>query len=348
MEALAVTDIAVRFGGVAALTDVSFTVAAGEVCGLIGPNGAGKTTLFDVVSGVRRPAQRSGPPRRRRRDRVARPPPGPGWHAPHVPTGATLRLAVGGRQRARGGRVARRRRRALPPTSSPLLGAGGSPASGERRWPPSSIALASPPWRPAPRRSAHRRRPPRRAGPGAGRPPATPAARRADIGARRCRDRAGLGKQIVDLAASWGGDRPRRAQHAVRDGPSTRVVVLEQGRVLATGAPDAIRDDPAVRAAYLGDAPTKGNREEDRCLAAGRAAALTACSKSEPDGEASPTTGGDDTTGATDADRARHRHHPRCDRHDGQGRWAVSTPTSSVAPTSAPRLGSTGPMPRVA
>jgi branched-chain amino acid transport system ATP-binding protein len=40
-----------RFGGLAALTDVSFTAAEGEIVGFIGPNGAGKTTLFDAISG---------------------------------------------------------------------------------------------------------------------------------------------------------------------------------------------------------------------------------------------------------------------------------------------------------
>ena len=56
--ALTVTDLVVRFGGVTALAGVSFTVRRGEVCGLIGPNGAGKTTLFDCVSRLTRP--RSG------------------------------------------------------------------------------------------------------------------------------------------------------------------------------------------------------------------------------------------------------------------------------------------------
>ncbi len=53
---LAITNLTVRFGGVVAVDDVSFTVTPGEVVGLIGPNGAGKTTIIDAVTGFVRPS----------------------------------------------------------------------------------------------------------------------------------------------------------------------------------------------------------------------------------------------------------------------------------------------------
>jgi branched-chain amino acid transport system ATP-binding protein len=53
---LEVRDLAVRFGGIRAVDDVSLQVAGGEIVGIIGPNGAGKTTLFDLISGYTRPS----------------------------------------------------------------------------------------------------------------------------------------------------------------------------------------------------------------------------------------------------------------------------------------------------
>jgi ABC-type branched-subunit amino acid transport system ATPase component len=52
---LDISGITVHFGGIVALDSVSIQADAGEVVGIIGPNGAGKTTLFDVVSGIRKP-----------------------------------------------------------------------------------------------------------------------------------------------------------------------------------------------------------------------------------------------------------------------------------------------------
>jgi branched-chain amino acid transport system ATP-binding protein len=49
---LEVRDVTKRFGGLLAVSKVSFTLNKGEIVGLIGPNGAGKTTLFNVVNGV--------------------------------------------------------------------------------------------------------------------------------------------------------------------------------------------------------------------------------------------------------------------------------------------------------
>ncbi|MDF3850844.1 ABC transporter ATP-binding protein [Achromobacter denitrificans] len=52
---LQVEGLSRSFGGLAALRGLNFTVAEGEIVGLIGPNGAGKTTAFNVISGTMPP-----------------------------------------------------------------------------------------------------------------------------------------------------------------------------------------------------------------------------------------------------------------------------------------------------
>ena len=55
MAQLQVSGISLRFGGVTALNEVSFSVDAGALAAIIGPNGAGKTSLLNCISGVYRP-----------------------------------------------------------------------------------------------------------------------------------------------------------------------------------------------------------------------------------------------------------------------------------------------------
>jgi len=56
-SALEVRSVSLRFGGVRALTDVSFAVREGELFSIIGPNGAGKTSMVNCISGRYRPSE---------------------------------------------------------------------------------------------------------------------------------------------------------------------------------------------------------------------------------------------------------------------------------------------------
>src|SRR5262249_40553813 len=54
---LAVENVSLAFGGVKALTDVSFDVRKGEIRAIIGPNGAGKISMLNVINGFYRPQE---------------------------------------------------------------------------------------------------------------------------------------------------------------------------------------------------------------------------------------------------------------------------------------------------
>src|ERR1044072_3737668 len=56
-SALSVQEVAIAFGGVAAVAGVSFSVSSGDIFAIIGPNGAGKPTLFNIVPGIYPPAR---------------------------------------------------------------------------------------------------------------------------------------------------------------------------------------------------------------------------------------------------------------------------------------------------
>ncbi len=55
MDHFRVEDVSISFGGLRALTNVSFSVEKNTIFSIIGPNGSGKTTIFNVISGIYKP-----------------------------------------------------------------------------------------------------------------------------------------------------------------------------------------------------------------------------------------------------------------------------------------------------
>ncbi|MEV0392408.1 ABC transporter ATP-binding protein [Polymorphospora rubra] len=259
-EGLALHGIAVRFGGLVALDDVSLRVPPGQVVGVIGPNGAGKTTLFNVICGFVRPAAgsltlhgRALHPRPERLTRlgIARTLQGVGLFAgltvaENVMAGATGSARAGFLSALLGLRRSDRDERRLRAEALELLDELGiadhadAPAAtlpyGVRKRVALARALA-----------------------------ARPRLLLLDEPA------GGLGvEEIAELGELVAG-LPRRANRQPGTGTDDpcsvllvehhmdlvmsvcdQIVVLDFGRVVATGTPDQIRDDPAVTEAYLG------------------------------------------------------------------------------------------------
>ena len=233
-RSLRVRGLSVAFGGVHALTDVDLEVGEGELVGLIGPNGAGKTTFIDAITGLRAPLGRASscagtpspglaPPRDRRAG-CART-----WQGTELFDDLDVRenLTV-----AAGAATPRPRtsRRSLDADGRSAPVAEAMPAElseGQRKL----VGLA-----------------------------------RAVVGEPRllCLDEPAAGMDTRESQALG-----RRLRELADQGQSTllidhdmglvlgicdRVVVLEFGRVIADGAPEVVRRDPAVMAAYLGSA----------------------------------------------------------------------------------------------
>lgn len=216
-----------RFGGVQALDGAGFDARAGELTGIIGANGSGKTTLLNIVTGletadggiVRLDAipLLAQPPRARAALGLAR-----GFQQPEIPAGLDVLEAVSAAGSEAAGMAALERvgltRLARRPTTA--LG----PA--DRRRLDIARALAAGPTvllldEPASGLSA---------------------SERADL-AVLLRALAGEGMAVVVVEHGMDFLLP------IAD----RLVCLDAGRVLAAGLTDAVRADPAVVAAYLGE-----------------------------------------------------------------------------------------------
>jgi branched-chain amino acid transport system ATP-binding protein len=247
---LVARDITVRFGGLVALESVSLRVAPGAVVGVIGPNGAGKTTLFNVVCGFVRPTSGTltldGSPLKARphdlaRLGIARTLQGVGLFGgltvlENVMTGATPRARAGFTSAALALPRNEREERALRADALDQLDALGIAAHAD----------ALPGTLPYPVRK-----------------------RVALARALAARPRlllldepaSGLGPEDVDELGELIRGLPTAGDCAVMlvehhmdlvMSVCDEIVVLDFGKVIATGTADEIRDDPAVAEAYLG------------------------------------------------------------------------------------------------
>jgi branched-chain amino acid transport system ATP-binding protein len=238
---LEVRNLAKAFGGLQAVDDVSFTVAAGELVALIGPNGAGKTTCFNLVNGQLAPdagevrllgARIDGKPAAA----IAHLGVGRTFQVAATFASMTVRESVNLALAAHAGRQHRFAWAAATHDSAPLLARVGCAelanahtatlAYGEAKRVELALALAG-----RPRLLLMDE-------PTAGMSP---------------RSRATL-MHITSAIARTDGIAVLFTEHDMDMvfGFADRVIVLDRGRIIAQGTPDAIRADPQVQAVYLG------------------------------------------------------------------------------------------------
>jgi len=231
---LRVAGLSVAFGGVHALSDVSLEVREGELVGLIGPNGAGKTTLVDAASGFVASTGRVElggadlgrlEPYERARRGLART-----WQSTELFDDLDVRENL---------TVAAKDGTAGDPSAEQALGLVGLDWAAEAM--PAQLSMGQRKLVGVARALAAKPRLLCLDEPAAG---------------LDTRESAELGACLRDLADQ--GQSMLLIEHdmGLVLGICDRVVVLEFGRVIADGPPEAVRTDPLVIAAYLGEGVT--------------------------------------------------------------------------------------------
>ena len=250
---LRVEGISRRFGGVYAVENVSFRVEPGELRGVIGPNGAGKSTLFHMIAGHLKPSagaiELAGKPiDALRPDQRARRGIAIVYQGDRIFRRMTVRenVMVGAHCKGQHGFLAaalrlprwRREERELRERADAMLARVGLSEMADR--PAESLPLGSQRTMQLARALVSEPKVLLLDEPAAG---------------LRAAERAQLARLIREVCAR--GLTALLVEHdvALVTSLSDRITVLELGRVIAEGEPQAIRRDPAVLAAYLGEAP---------------------------------------------------------------------------------------------